>query len=142
MLHSSAALRKMKRKLRMSSSEPRTPNRSERPAWQSSFKPAGRQPAARKGTMGSESVPGQHASPPQAGMSAHNADAPAHVAASRGASQIAGRGANAGACMQDDAGNATDLGNAVGAIWRVHQQDDATSSTPFLDLSESIIIPQ
>lgn len=137
MLHSSAASRKMKWKLRMPSSEPRTPKCSERPAWQSIFKPARRQPAARKGTTGSKPVPDQHASPPPASMSAHNADAPAHVAASSGASQVAGEGENAGAC----AGNATNAGNAVRAIWRVHQQDDAISSAPFLDLSESLIIP-
>ena len=126
----------------MPSSEPRTPKCSERPAWQSSFKPAGRQPAARKGTTGSKPVPGQHVSRPQAGMSGHNAAAHAHLAASSGASQAAGEGENAGTCTQDDAGNATDAGNALGAIWRVHQQEDATSSAPFLDLSELFIIPQ
>lgn len=126
----------------MPSSEPRTPKCSERPAWQSSFKPAGRQPAARKGTTGSKPVPGQHAGSPQAGMPGHNAAAHAHLAASSGASQAAGEGEHAGTCTQDEAGNATDAGNAFGAIWRVHQQDDATSSATFLDLSELLITPQ
>ena len=126
----------------MLSSEPRTPKCSERPAWQSSFKPAGRQPAARKGTAGGKPVPGQHAGSPQAGMSGHNAAAHAHLASSSGASQAAGEGEHAGTCAQDDAGNATIARNAFEAIWRVHQQDDATSSAPFLDLSELLIIPQ
>lgn len=75
-------------------------------------------------------------------MPGHNAAAHAHLAASSGASQAAGEGEHAGTCTQDEAGNATDAGNAFGAIWRVHQQDDATSSATFLDLSELLITPQ